>query len=218
MYPGEIPRPTVDLSVYTDQKVLIAGTPWGSSDALRLLGDTVREFLSISIGDQEATSPFAKLPGLSSVENNLRTAVLIANDKIFQRCNKETYSSSCEAVILHTQNSQVAWVQIGQPHILLLRKDKLFPLQITFDLSVDFRIPTPLPSRLIGLERAWDLEVRSLVLAEEDTLILLARSLIPPAFFNQRISGQTPEKTIDTLFEAAVADDPKSPFWLTLLK
>jgi hypothetical protein len=218
MYPGEIPRPTVDLSLYTDQNVLIAGTPWGSNEALRLLSDTVREFLSVSIGDQEATSPFAKLPGLSSIENNLRTAILIANDKIFQRCNKEAYSSSCEAVILHTQNSQVAWVQIGQPHILLLRKDKIFPLQVTFDLSVDFQIPSPLPSRLIGLERAWDLEVRSMVLSEDDSLILLARSFIPPAFFNQKLSSNTPEKTIDTLFEAAVADNPKSPFWLTLLK
>ncbi len=218
MYPGEIPRPTVDLSIYPDQNVLIAGTPWGSNEGLRLLGDTVREFLSVSIGDQEATSPFAKLPGLSFIENNLRTAVLIANDKIFQRCNKEAYSASCEAVILHAQNSQVAWVQIGQPHILLLRQDKLFPLQVTFDLSVDFQIPTPLPSRLIGLERAWDLEVRSLALAEKDSLILLARSFIPPTFFNQKLSNSSPEKTMDILFESAVADNPKSPFWITLLK
>jgi len=218
MYPGEIPRPTVDLIVHSDQDALIAGTPWGSGEALKLLSDTVREFLSISIGDQETTSPFAKLPGLSSLENNLRTAILIANDKIFQRCNKETYSSSCEALILHNQNSQVAWVQIGQPHILLLRKGKLFPLQVTVDLSVDFNVPSPLPSRLIGLERAWDLEVRSLVLADEDSLILLARSLIPPAFFNQKLSDDSPEKTIEILFEAAVADNPKAPFWVTLLK
>ncbi len=216
-YPGEIPRPSINLTVHADQRVFVAGTPWGDNEALRVLCDTVKEFLSSSIGDQEATSPFAKLPGLSLLENNLRTSVLIANERIFQTYNKEVYSSSCEAVIFHTENSQVAWVQMGQPHILLLRKYKLYPLQVAIDLGVDFRCPAPLPSRLIGLERTWDLEVRSLNLEEEDVLVLLARSMIPPSFFNQNLMAE-PEGILDVLFEASVADDPRSPFWISLLK
>ena len=215
-YPGEFPRPNVETSVHEIENLVVAGTSWGNHDALKYLNDTVKDFLAASIGDHEATSPFARLPSLSAAENNLRSAVLVANDSIWQKCNKEVYTSSCEAMIIHTHNSEMAWIQIGQPHLLLVRGGRLFPLEVAMDLSIDYKNSTPLPSRLIGLERAWDLEVKSMALGEDDALILLARSLIPPTFFTQSYDPKQPEKIVDDLFELAVQDDQKTPFWLSL--
>ena len=162
------------------------------------------------------TSPFARLPSLSAAENNLRAALLIANEFTFQKCNKESYASGAEALILHFHGPEVAWVQVGQPHLLLVRDGKLYPLQVALDLACDFKNSSPLPSKLVGLERTWDLEVRSLVLQDNDSLVLLARSFIPSSFFSHSYKGD-PTKTTETLFDLAVKDNNKLPFWLTIL-
>lgn len=215
-YSGEFLRPTTEIYVHETEKITLALTPWGSSEALRYFNDNIKEFLSAAVGDQEVTSPFARLPSLSSAENNLRSALLIANETVFQKCNKDSYASGAEALILHFHGQEVAWVQIGQPNLLLVREGKLYPLQVALDLACDFRNSSPIPGKLVGLERAWDLEVRSLVLEEADSLILLARSFIPSSFFSHTYKSDS-AKTIDLLFELAVKDNSKLPFWLSIL-
>jgi hypothetical protein len=215
-YSGEIPRPSTEVFLHENEKIILAGTPWGGGEVLRSFDENIKEFLSAAIGDQEVTSPFARLPSLSSAENNLRSALLIANEAAFQKCNKESYTSGAEALILHFHGPEVAWVQIGQPNLLLVRGGKLYPLQVALDLACDFQNSSPIPSKLVGLERAWDLEVRSLVLEDKDSLILLARSFIPSTFFSHAYKGDT-SKTVETLFELAVKDNNKLPFWISIL-
>jgi hypothetical protein len=215
-YPGELPRPSTEIYVHESEKIILAGTPWGSNDALKCFNDNIKEFLSAAIGDQEVTSPFARLPSLSSAENNLRSALLIANEFAFQKCNKESYASGAEALVLHFHGQEVAWVQVGQPNLLLFREGKLYPLQVALDLSCDFKSSSPIPSKLVGLERAWDLEVRSLALQDDDSLILLARSFIPPRFFEPLIET-TPGEIVKSLFDLAIEDNSKLPFWISIL-
>ncbi len=216
-YPGERPRPSAHIDLMATEDLLLITTPWGNQNAKDQLHNTVKEFLSAALGDHEVTSPFSRLPSLSSAENNIRSALLLANDIIFQKCNKEAYTSSVEFLALHFHKSEVVFAQVGQPNLLLLRENRLFPIQVALDLSLDFRNPTPIPSRLVGLERTWEVEVKSMNLTQEDSLILLSRSLIPPSFFSTDLKGMAPEAIVNQFYDLAVDDDPKAPFWITLL-
>jgi serine/threonine protein phosphatase PrpC len=197
--------------------LVIAGTPWGNNEALTQLCSTVKEFLSTSAFDGDVTSPFAKLTHLSPSENHLRNALFLANDTIYQKFNKENFDTSCETSVLYFNHNEMTWAQLGQPHILLFRDGKIHPLQITSDLSLDYKVATPLPSRLIGLEKNWDLEVRSLKVNPTDGIILLARPTLPLNFFAKKFKPTSLEKFVQDLYDATVEENEKLPFWISLL-
>src|SRR4051812_42323975 len=98
-YPGEVPRPSVETQYSSAENLFIAATPWGSKDAVNDLKGIVREYLNTTASDIEATTPFAKLPGLSHTGNILRVATLLANDSILKKHNIEAYNTGCEACL-----------------------------------------------------------------------------------------------------------------------
>src|ERR1700683_5490524 len=93
-YPGEAPRPSVELTVWENDNFIMAATPWGNKDALKDISDSYREFLTASMADREATSPFARLPTLSPLANTLRGATIYANEKACRTCNQDAFTSA----------------------------------------------------------------------------------------------------------------------------
>ena len=61
---------------------------------------------------------------LSPQANNLRAAVMLANDVIYREENKNEYQSGAEVFVFSRNATEVSFVQIGQPHVFLHRKSK----------------------------------------------------------------------------------------------
>jgi hypothetical protein len=218
LYPGEFPRPSVEAEDYEGQGVLIAGTPWGTKDALKELNDMTREYFSASIADGEATSPFARLPGLSRSGNTLRIATMLANESVFQKFNREAYTTGCEALVMAFDRNELSWIQIGQPHLLLLRGNEIQPLSVAHDLSLDFEIATPLPTKLLGVERSVELETKSLALKDGDRLLMIARTALPKALFVVEPATMNSAKLLDAVFNAMAKSDARTPFWVGIFE
>ena len=217
-YPGEAHRPSVELEVFEKENVLIASTPWGSRDSSKQATQMIREYYGTAMTDPEATSPFARLPGLSTSANSLRAATFLANETIFQKYNKDNYTSGCELLILTFNNRELSWVQIGQPHLLLLRGGKFIPLQVALDLNLDYLSSSPLPGKLLGVDRQIELETKSFILQKNDLIVLLARSQIPAVFLSSTFNKPQASDLGQKLFELAVKDDPQMPFWISVFQ
>jgi hypothetical protein len=203
---------------WPNDNFMMAATPWGNREALKEASQAYSDFMTASMADREATSPFARLPTLSPLANTLRAATIFANESAYKKNNRDTYVSACEILALAFENSEMAWVQIGQPNLLIIRNNQLTPLDVAVDLGIDHQMVSPLPGRLMGLDPQIDLSVKSIVLQPEDRLILLARSTIPPHFFTQDFSKKNSQEILNTLFEVAIDADKKFPFWLALLE
>ena len=215
-YPGEIARPSVEMIKGPGGKFLMAATSWGNKEVLKEISQSFSESLTAGMTDREATSPFIHLPTLSPLANGLRGATILANEKAYKNCNSNAYSSACEALVLAFDGPEMAWVQIGQPHLLLVRGGHLVPLEVGIDLGMDYGMPAPLPSRLLGINPDLDVVVKSAVIKPDDKMIMLARSTIPSDFFTQDLS-QGSQEILAKLFEVAVNEDGRQPFWISVI-
>jgi hypothetical protein len=214
-YPGDSPRPSVEVTRWENDKFLMAATPWGNKDVLKDISESYLEFLTASMADSEATSPFAKIPTLSPIANSLRAATMFANDKACKKYNNDAFTSGCEALVIAFDGQEMAWMQMGQPHLFLIRGGLIFPLEVAVDTSIDYHVSAPLPGRLIGLDRQIDIAVKTLALSPGDRFAMLARSCIPQAMFNLDFNKSS-EDLVKDIFDAAVAADEKIPFWVSV--
>lgn len=214
MYPSRFPRPSIEVENHDKDGFLIITSPWGTRDASRQVNQTMSEHYGSNLADPEATSPFGKLPGLSPAANSLRVACLMANNLIFEKFNKTLYTTGCEALLMARHQSEITWVQIGQPHLILVRGDALHLLQAGLDMTMDFPNKIPLAGKLLGVERPVELETKSLVVQKQDKFILLNRSTIPQSYFASPFNALDSSQLHRQLFDLAVADDPDQTFWL----
>jgi len=216
-YPGEFPRPSAETVLIEDKDLFVVGTPWGSKDAFKELVQNFRDIFSTSMTDGEATSPFPVLPQLSALGNRLRAAILHSNEQIFRKLNQDAYSSACETLVLAFNRTEMTWIQVGQPHLFLLRQGNVSPLQMALDLSADYLNPTPLPSRLLGVDRQIDIEVKPMNLQAGDKILVLARSTVPGSLYGSALVTETNELAAEQVFNNLVSADSKPPFWVGVL-
>jgi hypothetical protein len=213
-YPGKFPRPTVEMEVHSGQNMIIVTTPWGTREATRHVSELIRDFCAAALSDPEATSPFARLPGLSPTANNLRISALLANESVFRKFNGTRYEAACELLVLAVNNRELSWVQVGQPNLLLVRNGELEPLQVGHDLGFDYACPTPLAGRLMGLDKQLELESRSIITKPGDKLVLLSRSHISRDTYLPDYSGMSAEQIAGIIFDANAKNEPDLPFWV----
>jgi hypothetical protein len=215
-YPGKYKRPNMSLEYSEKDGLLIALTPWGSSDASHKAAQVIKDYYLGAILDPEATSPFPRLAHLSNYGNTIRIAYMVANDAVYQAFNKDQYNSACELLILSFNNRQVSWVQVGQPHLLLLREGKLQPLNVALDLGLDYNNPTPLPAKLLGLSTQSEVETKDMILNKKDRLVLCARSQLPDSLLTNIWSQENGDELCQSFFNSIVTDDADQPFWLAV--
>jgi hypothetical protein len=75
----------------------------------------------------------------------------------------------------------------------------------------------PLPARLVGVNNQLDLETKSLVIHDEDRLLLLSRSKQPRVLFSKTYSEAEPEQFLQKLLDGIVKEDSDMPFWIALV-
>src|SRR4051794_4042535 len=93
---GKVMRPSPEVHVEADGSFGAVVTPWGSRGSVKRVIETMSDFIMSAKNDMEATSPFQMMTCISPSANNLRAAVMLANDTIYREENKHEYQSGVE--------------------------------------------------------------------------------------------------------------------------
>ncbi len=217
-YAGSDSRPTPEVMLDTSVNTLIVAVPWGSRDASRKVIDRMLEYLSFASQDREATSPLPRLSCLSNAANNLRTAVMLANDMLYREDNSSEYRAGVELFAATLSQNELSWVQVGGPHILLGRGSQpLLPLGSSVDLALDLnlgndRLPA-LPAQLLGLDSHVNLTINSFRARPKDNVVLLSHSRTPEMLFSWKSDAIVPDQIVRSLSK----NDAHTAFWLGIL-
>jgi hypothetical protein len=217
-YSGKLLRPAPEVHLEEDGSFGIIATPWGARGAGRKAINAIKDFVLSARQDLEATSPFQKLTCLSPIANNLRVAVMLANDMIYREDNKAEYTAGVEILAFSHSGGELAFAQVGYPHIYLARKSlPWIPLSVQIDLATEMSEPPnllpPLPQNLIGLHTTTNMNVSSFRTQPEDRLVLLSHSVVSHPVFTTSFAQTTIEGVTETLSRQY----PDLPFWLGVL-
>jgi len=217
-YSGKVFRPTPEIHMEDDGSFGVIATPWGARPGAKKVIDILTDYILSARQDMEATSPFQKLTCLSPLANSLRAGVMLANDQVYRDENKAEYISGVEVLVFSHANGELAFAQVGYPHLYLARAHlPWIPLSIQIDLSSELSQPPemlpPLPQNLIGLHNTTNMNLNSFKTQPGDKLIFLSHSVTSHPFF-----GLSSEKTdIDSVTEMLSKHHPDIPFWLGVL-
>jgi len=213
-YSGNLFRPKPLIHKDEDNQLLIIATPWGNRSGAQKVINIFSDLYLSSKADHEATSPFAIMTCLSPLGNSLRVATMLANDTLYHDENREEYQSAVELTVIARSGSEVAWIQIGQPHLFLDRNGlDLQALGSPSDMALDYPLPhgqAPLPCEFIGLSSTSNFSVHSIKHHPNDRFILLSRSVVPASFYNM----VTEKRNLESITDHLADKDTEMPFWL----
>lgn len=216
-YNSKIFRPKPHVHAETDGSLVVVATSWGLPEHAAMAAEEVAKYASAARGDVEVTSPFETLTCLSDEANHLRIGMLIANDLLYRRENRTEYVSGVEILALSRRGAQIAWAQVGSPHVLLRRPGRpLMPLALSYDQSFETsasgqRMP-PLPSRLLGTDPTCHIHCGDLRIGREDVMVLASSSSLPASLWTE--SGPY---DLARVTREMMNLDADSPFWLGLV-
>jgi hypothetical protein len=219
IYGGRNFRPTPAVEFDAEQGYLFVCTPWGPSEgAAGVIASTRDQFLSMQT-DREVTSPFDRLSCLSSVANDLRTSIKLANDKVYHEDNRNEHLVGFEFFAMVTAGDEFCFAQLGAPTVLLSQGPRgLFPLSSGRDLATEFstdRDPlTPLPAHLLGVDPTTDFETQSVRKNTQQKYLFLSRSQIPA----EVLALPADRLSVETVVKLCAQRDPETPFWVGLLE
>ena len=217
-YSGKVFRPRPEILCEAEGNLCLIATPWGPRSAARKVIQTIVDFFHSARANEEATSPFQPLSGLSPMANNLRVAIMLANDTVFREENRNEFLSGVELFAAAKRGHELAWAHIGGPHLLLDRPGlDLQVLSTTPDYALlhtdQKELLAPLPGALLGLGATSNFAVQSIRVQNEDRLILLHRSFIPPIM--QTLPR--PQRQLGPFSQIMAKQSADLPFWLGIL-
>lgn len=220
-FAGKTFRPKPACYISSHKKLITVITPWGQeatnpSDLFENLETQYNLFAE----DKESTHPFPKKLSLTSTENDMRTAVIQTNEKIFNDINQNEYSMGFELLFATLSANIFTVIQIGKPLILIDRPHQFLQSIgqiITPSLSIPLKNnPTspPLPYQLLGIHEDISFYPFFFRLHHQDRLILLNRDTIPAKWFKLKRE----ERTLNGLSQSAAEENPHTPFWVAILE
>ncbi len=218
-YSGKLFRPSPEIHIEEDGSFGVIATPWGNRSAARKVIETLIDFVMSARQDDEVTSPFQKLTCLSPLANNLRVAVMLANDKIYREDNKAEYVSGVELLVFSHSQGELAYSQVGSPHLYLVRASMPWiPLSIQIDLSTEMSLPPnllpPLPQNMIGLHPTTNMNIASFRTQPNDRLVMLSHSMASDPVFSHSFE----QANLDSISQTLARHHPEIPFWLGVTK
>lgn len=206
--PSFRPRPLVEK--LPAQSTLIVATSWGEPEHAQKVVDFIREHLVQSVSP-EATRIGPYVADLSERTNQMRSAVLFANEQLHLKENSKEYRSAVEIALIHFDKKVLSWVQVGNPHLILKTLRGLQPLATQPDWSWQMQQDTPLVCKALGLERTCYPHCGSHRLMQDEQLVLVSRSSVPSKFYALE------NVNIAACSSALVEDQSEAPFWIGIL-
>ncbi len=208
-------RPKPEIYFDENERVLFIITPWGAKTAAKQSLDIIQDYFFSAKTDEEATSLFPRLDSISSICNNLRIAILLANESILREQNKESYTSACEICLCYLKENEFHLAHVGQPFVFVFKSGfGLIPLSTGNDLSTELNeknkpVP-PLPCRLVGAYQNPNIFTQSFHINKNDSLIFLSKSFLDKKFLS--LSGN--KIILDELSESL---NSQEPYWIGML-
>lgn len=206
-------------SIFEEKNIGLWGVcfSWGELDLSAKVLENVRFFVDSYVNQSEITNPFGYDSALTDLENALRSGCSLANDVIYRQVNKSNLSGGVECLLLLKRGQELAVLQVGQPHVFLLRRGQIIPLLSGFDiLSSDFLSGAFLPNQLLGLNASCYPHFRSVHVEVGDEILLLAHSQIPGGLL---WNGQeTFSDDLRGLFQKISKSYPQHPFWISKVR
>lgn len=212
--PGGTFRPRPQVFQNASEDLFLIATSWGNPEASQKVIQETEKYIQAANGDVEITSPFDFLTCHSTQVNTLRVASLISNDMLFRQENKIQYTSLVEFVAVQIKNNQVAWLQSGQPQILLRRKNQGFQVvSVSYQDDQSFSIaePSPLPFIGLGLENSCSFQLGEFSFQKGDQMLFVSGTN-----WSQLLSLE-PNAPFEKISKALSSTNKNDPFWLCLL-
>lgn len=216
-YSGNLFRPRPEILFDQKGQILVVATPWGPRSTAKRAIQLIQNHILSSLQDNEATSPFGRLDCLIPIANDVRIAIQLVNESIFNEENKNEFISGIELFVLVKTKNIVSWAQVGTPSLFLIHPTMgPQPLGPNQDLSYEYSQHTdqattsPLPSKLLGIYEQCDFTVESMHVDATQNLILLSRSNIP---FSKLPAHEAPY-LLDAWAKSLSQDSPETPFWI----
>jgi hypothetical protein len=218
-YGGQLFRPTPDVFCEDSGSLCLIATPWGQRASAKKVIEIVVDFFLSAHSDRESTSPFEKDLNLSPTANNLKAAVQLANETVFQELNLDEYKSGCELFVGAKIDEEFSFIQVGQPQVYLARPGlpllaMASGLELSTMMSPEGQQLPPLPRQILGIEKTSNLHIQTYSIRPTDSIVLLSRSLCPPRF----LSHDGGNCNLEELANSLITQDEMMPFWLGLLK
>lgn len=218
-YSSKLYRPRPAIYTEPDGSFLVISTSWGDPEDAQKVNDDIAKYVQASKADVEVTSPFEFLTSLTMEANYLRIAALISNEQLYRGNNKNEYVAGVETLILLHKGSQMAYAQVGTPH-LLIQKDgqPLSPVSVSYEASLEMSgaensILPPLPQTLLGLNMNLNIRSGDFKVDEGDRLVLYAGSHWPDSLWNSTQASNLQQWT-----QKMVQRNPEAPFWLGVVR
>lgn len=217
-YGGKFFRPQPEVLCEPGVGFCVVATPWGPRSSARRVIQLIQDFFLSARDDQESTSPFQKLSCLSPTANYLRTAIMLANDAVYNEDNKNEYQSGVEVFVCARVEQELIWTHIGQPHLFIVRESMPWiSAGCAIDGSVDFsnqsKWLTALPQALLGAYSTTNFSIHSLRLHPNDKMVLMSRPYAP----TQLLTIPPKDLNLERISQTLAKDDEDMPFWLAVL-
>lgn len=219
-FSGKLFQPIPKCYTSVNKKTIMTITAWGNKgDSTEEVFNKLNTQYNTFLEDKERTHPFPKILSLTPTQNNIRTSIIQVNEEIFNNSNSTEYSTGFELFFGTLTEDIFTFVQIGQPLILLKRRDQ--PLRSigqivqpsTYTAYTKKAIIPPLPNQLLGIHEDILFSTFLFRFQPQDSLILLNRNTIPNNWFTL----ENKECTLKNLTNLAVKDNPQMPFWLAIV-
>lgn len=217
-YSAKVFRPRPEIYLEPDGSFLVITTSWGSPEHATRFNEDVAKYVQAARADVEVTSPFDFVEALTNEANYLRVSTLIANEAFYRGDNKTEYQVGLESLLLLREGNQVAYAQVGAPHLLIQKADQtMAPVSLNYDSSLELTgaqelLLPPLPHSLIGAGPSLNIRSGDFRVQEEDRLVLYSGSLWPAALWTAKR-----EASLQQLTQKVVQLNPEVPFWLGLV-
>lgn len=207
-YSAKVFQPKPHVHVSDDSQVVIITTSWSQPEHGQKVTEEISKYLEAARSDVEVTSPFEYLPILSKPANDLRIALLIANEVLHRTENRQEYSAAVEVAILMEHGQSISYARVGGPQILA--HSAHYGLQ---PVSVEGRLNSePLPTNLLGLESGCLIQAGTRLVGEGDQIVLLSTPLVAGSLFYP-----APSLSLQDATQRIVQDFPHQPFWLGMI-
>lgn len=217
-FSGRVFRPRPELLCEAEGNLCLVATPWGPRASARKVIQSVVDFFHSARADEEVTSPFQLISGLSPMANNLRAAIMLANDTLYREDNRNEYLAGVELFAAARRGSELVWAHVGGPHVFLDRPGlDLQMVSAAPDFSLSHtsanQLLAPLPQALLGVGPTTNLSLHSTHLQGDDRVVLLQRSLVPPRL--QTLPQN--DRKLNTMSQLLARQSADLPFWLGIL-
>ncbi len=210
----KLPKPTVFL----DEKLnlIIVSNVWGDNGASEAFINSVVDYYGGACADSGATSPFPRIPTLSTEANNIRMSIILASQRIYSEFNENEYSCGVETFVMARSKNELIWFSTKGFCLILYKDDRSFPLQTCVPLSVQSQNKdktVPLPLELVGLNANEYVIPGSIKGISNDKLILLLGNYFDPQLMDLDLSKVTLDNASKIL-----SSDGENPFWLGVVE